>query len=49
MILKLRADWMARQGSKASLRDFHDQFLSYSGPVPLVRRLMLGEDAGSPL
>ena len=49
MILKLRADWMARQGSKASLREFHDQFLSYSGPVPLVRRLMLGENAGPPL
>ena len=38
MVLKLREDWMAQQGDKASLRAFHDQFLSLSGPVPLVRR-----------
>jgi Bacterial protein of unknown function (DUF885) len=49
MVLKLRADWMAQQRDKASLRGFHDQFLSLSGPVPLVRRLMLGDNAGSPL
>lgn len=41
MILKLRQDWMAAH-PEASLREFHDQFLSYSGPLPLVRRLMLG-------
>jgi uncharacterized protein (DUF885 family) len=41
MILKLREDWRAAH-PKASLRDFHDQFLGYAGPVPLVRRLMLG-------
>jgi hypothetical protein len=41
MILKLREDWRAAH-PKASLREFHDQFLGYSGPVPLVRRLMLG-------
>jgi hypothetical protein len=34
---------------QASLREFHDAFLSYSGPVPLVRKLMLGKDAGPPL
>jgi hypothetical protein len=49
MILKLRADWMARHGNKGSLRQFHDEFLSFSGPVPLVRRLMLGDNAGPPL
>jgi uncharacterized protein (DUF885 family) len=45
MVLSLRADWMARQGDKASLRAFHDQFLSFSGPVPLVRKMMLGDDS----
>jgi Bacterial protein of unknown function (DUF885) len=44
MIQKLRADWMAAH-PQASLRDFHDAFLSYSGPVPLVRKLMLGNDS----
>ena len=43
MILKLRSDWMAAN-PQASLREFHDAFLSYSGPVPLVRKLMLGGD-----
>ena len=44
MILQLRDDWMAAH-PQASLRDFHDAFLSYSGPVPLVRKLMLGNDS----
>ncbi len=44
MILQLRKDWMAAN-PQASLRDFHDAFLSYSGPVPLVRKLMLGNDS----
>ncbi|MCX7052872.1 MAG: DUF885 domain-containing protein [Proteobacteria bacterium] len=44
MILQLRTDWMAAN-PQASLRDFHDAFLSYSGPVPLVRRMMLGNDS----
>jgi hypothetical protein len=44
MIMKLRDDWMAAN-PKASLREFHDAFLSYSGPVPLVRKLMLGNDS----
>jgi uncharacterized protein (DUF885 family) len=43
MIMKLRDDWMAAH-PKATLREFHDTFLSYSGPLPLVRRLMLGND-----
>jgi uncharacterized protein (DUF885 family) len=44
MILQLREDWRAAH-PKATLRDFHDQFLGYSGPVPLVRRLMLGNES----
>jgi uncharacterized protein (DUF885 family) len=44
MILRLRDDWMAAN-PQASLRDFHDAFLSHSGPVPLVRKLMLGNDS----
>lgn len=41
MILKLRSDWRAAHPG-TSLREFHDAFLGYSGPLPLVRRLMLG-------
>ncbi|MGB7741003.1 MAG: DUF885 domain-containing protein [Steroidobacteraceae bacterium] len=44
MILQLRTDWMSAH-PQASLREFHDAFLSYSGPVPLVRKLMLGNDS----
>jgi uncharacterized protein (DUF885 family) len=44
MILKLRDDWMAAH-PKATLRDFHDAILSHSGPLPLVRRRMLGNDS----
>jgi len=40
MILQLREDWRAAH-PHATLRDFHDRFLGFSGPVPLVRRLML--------
>ena len=43
MILQLREDWRAAHPN-ATLRDFHDRFLGLSGPVPLVRRLMLGGD-----
>ncbi len=50
MLKKLRADWMARGGAGATLKEFHDRFLSYGGPpIPIVRRAMLGEDAGPPL
>jgi hypothetical protein len=44
MIMKLRDDWMAAH-PQATLREFHDAFLSYSGPVPLARKLMLGNDS----
>jgi hypothetical protein len=50
MILKLRADWVARQPGAATAadprrywREFHDRFLSYGGPpIPLVRQAMVG-------
>jgi len=46
MIKKLRADWTATRGGRASWKAFHDQFLSYGGPpVPLVRQQMMQEDA----
>jgi hypothetical protein len=50
MIMKLRDDWTATRGGRSAWRAFHDQFLSYGGPpLPMVRRLMLGEAAGDPL
>jgi uncharacterized protein (DUF885 family) len=44
MILQLRKDWQAAH-PQAPLREFHDTFLEYSGPLPLVRRYMLGNDS----
>ena len=51
MIMKLRDDWVAAHGGgPKALKAFHDQFLSYGGPpLPMVRRLMLGDAAGSAL
>ncbi|MGH2397033.1 MAG: DUF885 domain-containing protein, partial [bacterium] len=50
MIQKLREEWTATRGGRQAWRAFHDQFLSYGGPpIPLVRKAMLGPDAGSPL
>lgn len=44
MILKLRDDYKAKQGSAYSLQKFHDTFLGLGPlPIPLVRRAMLGE------
>jgi hypothetical protein len=43
MILKLREDWRAAH-PEATLREFHDTFLKFSGPLPLVRREMLGNE-----
>ena len=50
MLLKLRDDYKTKQGSKYSLRDFHDSLLA-NGTVPiwLHRALMLGEQNGVPL
>jgi len=48
MIRKLREDWTATRGGRAAWKDFHDELLKYgSPPVPLARKAMLGDDAGS--
>ncbi|MBI4477502.1 MAG: DUF885 domain-containing protein [Acidobacteria bacterium] len=45
MLLKLRADWKARQGGRFSLREFHDTLLANgTAPFWIHRRLMLGDD-----
>ena len=45
MIRKLRDDWLAQHAPAATLRQFHDAFLSYGGPpIPLVRKQMLPND-----
>jgi len=50
MVLKMRGDWTATRGGRKAWKPFHDQFLSYGGPpLPMVRRLMLGDGAGDPL
>lgn len=50
MIRKLRDDWAATRGGRAAWSGFHDEFLSFGGPpVPMVRRKMLGENAGPAL
>jgi uncharacterized protein (DUF885 family) len=50
MIRKLREDWTATHGGRAAWKEFHDTLLSYGGPpLPLVRRELLGDDAGEPL
>lgn len=50
MIMKLRTDWVAQQpGASAASdqrkywHDFHDKFLSYTGPIPAIRAAMVGE------
>jgi uncharacterized protein (DUF885 family) len=44
MILKLRKDWLAKRGEKATLQQFHDEFIRLGPlPLPLIRRAMLGE------
>ena len=49
IILELRADWQRANPGK-SLREFHDQVLSYGeAPLPVIRRMMLGAAAGPPL
>jgi uncharacterized protein (DUF885 family) len=50
MIRKLREDWTASRGGRAAWKQFHDTLLSFGGPpLPLVRREMLGPQAGDPL
>jgi Bacterial protein of unknown function (DUF885) len=48
MILKLRADWLAKSGAaaddKSRWHEFHDKFLSYGGPpIPMLRKELVGE------
>jgi len=43
MILKLREDYKAKQGSAYSLQGFHDTFIKLGPlPLPLMRKAMLG-------
>lgn len=50
MLRKLREDVRAARGAEFSLRGFHDEFLYWGmAPVPLVRGLLLGPDAGPAL
>jgi uncharacterized protein (DUF885 family) len=50
VILKLRADWKAKVGAAYSLQAFHDELLSHGcAPLPVIRRAMLGPDAGPAL
>jgi uncharacterized protein (DUF885 family) len=45
-IKKLRTDWMAKHPG-ATLGQFHDEFLAHgAAPLPVIRRAMLGDDAG---
>jgi uncharacterized protein (DUF885 family) len=49
IIKTLRHDWMQKHPG-ASLGEFHDELLSHGcAPLPLIRRAMLGPDAGGPL
>jgi len=44
MILKLRDDYKAKQGSQFSLQEFHDGFVRLGPlPLPLIRKALLGE------
>jgi uncharacterized protein (DUF885 family) len=48
MILKLRDDYKTKLGDAFTLQKFHDTFITLGPlPLPLVRRAMLGETAGS--
>jgi uncharacterized protein (DUF885 family) len=50
MIRKLHDDWKQARGADYSLRAFHDQFLSHAcAPIPVIRRSMLGAQAGPSL
>ncbi|MEJ2194392.1 MAG: DUF885 domain-containing protein [Ignavibacteriaceae bacterium] len=47
IIMKLRSDWLSANPDK-TLKDFHDEFLSYGGPpIVLVRTEMMGSTEGS--
>jgi uncharacterized protein (DUF885 family) len=47
MLLKLREDVQAREGTTFNLKSFHDRVLALGyPPVPLVRNYILGKDSG---
>jgi uncharacterized protein (DUF885 family) len=49
-IYKLRADYQKANGSRFSLRYFHDQFVQQGGvPIKLIRRIMLPGDTSAVL
>ena len=49
-IRKLRNDWKAKVGDRFTLAAFHDEFLSHAcAPLPVIRRAMLGDNAGPTL
>ncbi len=49
MILKLRKDYQAQEGSKYSLEKFHNEFLRHGmPPVPLLRQIMLKDSSQWP-
>jgi uncharacterized protein (DUF885 family) len=49
MIRKLRDEWTATRGGRASWRAFHDELLRYGAPpLPLLRERMLGAHSGDP-
>ena len=50
MIKKLAQDYQREKAGAFSLKDFHDQLLSYGAPaLPLVREVMLENPASSPV
>jgi hypothetical protein len=50
MIRKLRGDWTRNRGGRAAWQQFHDELLAHgSPPIPVIRKVMLGPDAGPPL
>ena len=50
MIKKLAQDYRREKAGVFSLKDFHDQLLSYGAPaLPLVREVMLENPGGSPV
>ncbi len=47
MILKLREDWRAQEGSHFTLQRFHDEFLRHGAPpIPVLRRVLLRDPQG---
>ena len=45
-IMKLRADYKQKVGASFSLQQFHDEFMKQGmAPIPIVRRIMLGNDS----